>query len=262
MFLPLKDFNPTTCTPYVTLGIMGICILVFLWEAASGNMGMNRIIYEYGLIPAHFFGTAQPLAGANTASPSVTLITSMFLHGGWMHLIGNMLFLWVFGNNIEDELGPIRFVIFYLLSGLAAGFLQMGISPDSAIPMVGASGAVSGVLGAYLLLHPRVKILTLIFLGFFIMMRKITAAWFLGIWIAYQGLFAILDQGGVGGGTAWWAHIGGFVAGVALLFVLRPRRTAALSRKMWKQSYYTKKLPKKPAPKRQQRDNVKRGPWG
>ncbi len=253
MFFPLKDDNPTFHTPYLTIGLIAINILVFLYEVAA-PVGMQTIIAQYGLIPSALLGGTHPYPQVNPAGPIATLFTSMFLHGGWMHLIGNMLFLWIFGNNIEDALGSVRFIIFYLACGLGAAFLQIIVSPDSTIPMVGASGAISGVLGAYIILYPRVKIFTLVFLGIFITTARITAAWFLGIWIGYQGIFALLESGNTGGGTAWFAHIGGFIAGATLIFVMKPGRRPTLNFGAVRRPRQSYRPPED--------DNVHRGPWG
>ncbi len=254
MFFPLKDENPTTRPPIVTIGLMVICVLVFLLEIASGQQGMQQIIYQFGLIPSVLLGLNELPPNLDVIPAGATLITSMFLHGGWMHLIGNMWFLWIFGNNIEDELGHGRFLLFYLISGLGAAALQIIIGPNSDIPMVGASGAISGVLGAYMVLYPRAKILTLVFLGFFITMMRITAIWFLGIWFGMQLLYGLASAGGTGGGIAWWAHIGGFLAGVGLLYILRQKRARTVGT--------PKRSAFRPPPSNSDDDNIKRGPWG
>jgi membrane associated rhomboid family serine protease len=188
-------------------------------------------VCRLGLIPGELLGTAPPGAGVELArgvrcalSPEpqyTTLLTSMFLHGGWLHLIGNMVFLWVFGNNIEDAMGHGRFIVFYLVCGLVAAGAQLAISPASTIPMVGASGAISGVLGAYLLLYPRVRVHTLLFLGIFITTVDLPAYVMLGYWIVLQLLGGLPALAGLeaGGGVAFWAHIGGFVAGLVLIRV-------------------------------------------
>jgi len=181
----------------------------------------------------------------------------MFLHGGWMHLIGNMWFMWIFGDNIEDDLGHLKFIGFYLICGLTAAGLQMALNPASTIPMVGASGAISGVLGAYILLYPRVKVLTLVFLGFFITTARIAAGWFLGIWFGIQALYAFASVPGDGGGVAFWAHVGGFLAGMGLIFLMRPKAERTLSRESF--------TPMQDIPGREPKrrdDNIRRGPWG
>ncbi len=255
MFSPLKDDNPTTSKPVLTIGIIGLCSLVFLYELA---VGMGQVIYQLGLIPSVLLGNVNMPAELNALPAPVTLFTSMFVHGGWMHLIGNMLFLWVFGNNIEDVLGKFRFILFYVLCGLGAAGLQILIDPGSEIPMVGASGAISGVLGAYIILYPRVKVLTLIFF-FLITMVRIPAVWLLGVWIGYQIVFAIFEFGNAGGGTAWFAHIGGFIFGVGLIFILKPGRRPDFAWP-WARAQRLRKW-QNPAPKKDD-DNIHRGPWG
>src|SRR3990172_8152150 len=175
---PYRDENPTVLTPYVTVGIIAANVLAWLFVQGFGTMApLARSVCELGLVPGELLGTAAPgtatplgrgLACVVDPEPSYsTLVTSMFMHGGWFHLIGNMMFLWVFGNNIEDAMGHVRFGVFYVVSGLAAAAAQLAVNPASTVPMVGASGAVSGVLGAYLLLYPHARIYTLVFLGFF-----------------------------------------------------------------------------------------------
>jgi len=258
MFFPLKDENPAERPPIVTVSVIALCTLAFLWEVMSGQQGMAKIVYQYGLIPSNLLGLEDQF-GRNSVQGggAVTLLTSMFLHGGWMHLIGNMWFLWIFGNNIEDELGHVRFIIFYLVCGLAAAGLQMALNPSSNIPMVGASGAISGVLGAYILLYPRVRVLTLVFLGFFITTARIAAGWFLGIWFGIQALYAFASGPGDGGGVAFWAHVGGFLAGMGLIMVLKRGGPRILSR----EHFTPRKEYQRPKP-RPRDDNIHRGPWG
>jgi membrane associated rhomboid family serine protease len=233
---PLKDDVIGRTTPFVTIGLIALNVLVFLYQLSLGIEGprpghaARELIMEFGLIPCRLAGDcADALPGL--PSPWVTIFTSMFLHGGVFHVGGNMLYLWIFGDNVEDTLGHGRFLVFYLLSGIAAALVQTMVSPASEIPMVGASGAVSGVLGAYLLLFPHARVLTLLIFGFFFRMVHIPAIIVLGFWIVVQlvnGFLTVTTSmvGGesTGGVVAWFAHIGGVVAGMALLFVLRPRR--------------------------------------
>ena len=233
---PLKDDVPGRTTPFITVGLIALNVLVFLYQLSLGIEGpraghaARELIMEFGLMPCRLTGhCADGLPGL--PAPWLTIFTSMFLHGGIFHVGGNMLYLWIFGDNVEDTLGHGRFLVFYLLSGVAAALVQTMVSPASAIPMVGASGAVSGVLGAYLLLFPHARVLTLLILGFFFRMVHIPAVVVLGFWIVVQlvnGFLTVATSvvGGeaTGGGVAWFAHIGGVVAGMALLFVLRPRR--------------------------------------
>ena len=225
---PLKDDNPTHGTPIITVGLILANALVFFYQF-SLEMGDPRageaFIKEFGLIPCRLADACR--SAADLPSPILTIFTSMFMHGGLFHITGNMLYLWIFGNNIEDVLGHGRYLIFYLASGVVAALAQTGIGPSSTVPMVGASGAVSGVLGAYLVLFPHAYVTTLIILGFFFRVVKIPAVIVLGFWIVLQVLNG-LGSFGASGGVAFFAHIGGFVTGMGLLFVLKPRtRTRA-----------------------------------
>jgi membrane associated rhomboid family serine protease len=230
---PLKDDIPSRTFPFVTVSIVALNVLAFLYQVSLGigSPGAARaaqeFIEEFGLIPCRLTGACvDPVAGL--PSPYVTILSSMFLHGGLLHVGGNMLYLWIFGDNVEDTLGHFRFIIFYLLSGLAAALAQTAIAPSSMIPMIGASGAVAGVLGAYLILFPHARILTLLIIGFFVRLVYIPAVIVLGFWAVVQFFsgfmtLGVATGGAPGGGVAFWAHVGGFVAGIVLLFVLRPR---------------------------------------
>jgi membrane associated rhomboid family serine protease len=231
---PLKDDIPSRTFPFITVGLIVINVLVFFYQIslAVGSPGATRaaqeFIFEFGLIPCRLAGLCAD-AGPGLPSPYATVFTSMFMHGGLFHVGGNMLYLWIFGDNVEDTLGHFRFIIFYLLSGVAAALAQTAIAPSSEIPMIGASGAVSGVLGAYLILFPHARILTLLIIGFFVRMVYIPALVVLGFWAVVQFFSGFLTLGLAtggepGGGVAFWAHVGGFVAGMGLLFVFRPRR--------------------------------------
>jgi len=214
--IPLRDDNPTTLQPIVTMAIMATCVLVFLWQVMHAEAGQQLIAYALGVVPAVLMTDAVLPEEAAWIPPSLTVVTSMFLHGGWGHLIGNMLYLWIFGNNIEDSMGHVRYVVFYLLCGVAAVFAQVLPNPTSEIPMIGASGAISGVLGAYLLLHPHAKVLVAIPLGFVLQTMQLKAAWVLVLWFGLQLVSSMLSSS-EGGGVAFGAHIGGFVAGMALI---------------------------------------------
>lgn len=221
MVVPVHDDNPTSRRPWVTWSLIAICVLVFLAQLGFGAEGFQRSVYALGVIPAVLYGQAQLPPEVALVPPSLTIVTSMFLHGGFGHLLGNMLFLWVFGNNVEDAMGHGRFVLFYLLCGAAAVLAQVLPDPASALPMVGASGAISGVLGAYMLLFPHARVLLalpppLIFitLGWF------RAVWVLAGWFVLQLLMSATARGGSGeeaGGIAFGAHIGGFIAGALLI---------------------------------------------
>ncbi len=214
---PLRDDNPTSIAPIVTTILIIINVVVFLYQLSLGPRGGQLFIYQYGAIPAVVLGE-KSLPHAVVAIPSsLTLFTSMFLHGGWMHLIGNMWYLWIFGDNIEEAMGRARYIIFYLLAGLAASVSQILSNVGSVLPSIGASGAIAGVLGAYVLLYPRARVETLIFLGIFIRIVSIPAGFVLGFWFMLQLLSGSMSGGQDAGGVAFWAHIGGFVAGMLLV---------------------------------------------
>lgn len=218
--IPYKDDNPTRTLPFVTVGIIILDTLIFLYQLFSPT-GMERLAYAYGAIPHHImtFETVQPI------HPILTVFTSMFMHGGVFHLAGNMLYLWIFGNNIEDQLGHIRFIIFYIFCGIVAAYAQVITNPDSLTPMIGASGAISGILGAYLLLFPRAGVHTLVFLGFFITVVKIPALVVIGFWAVVQFVNGLISTGLTrDGGVAWFAHIGGFLTGLLTIKLWLPRR--------------------------------------
>lgn len=212
--IPLKDDNPRTSIPFVNISLIVINTVVFMYELSLGPQ-INNFIYEYGAIPASI------VQGRNLQ----TLFTSMFLHGGFVHLGGNMLYLWIFGDNIEGYLGHSRYILFYLISGLLAAMTHIFLSGISEVPMIGASGAISGVLGAYLVKYPRARVLVVIPIFFFLDIRKVSALFVLGFWFVIQLFYGIASIGVQGGGVAVWAHVGGFVAGVILInFFPRKRR--------------------------------------
>ncbi len=223
--IPLRDENPVRIVPFVTWGVVAVCVLAFLVQISLGAPGFNRIIFALGVIPAVLFGHAYLPPEIALVPPAATVVSSMFLHGGWLHLIGNMLYLWIFGDNIEDRMGHLRFLVFYLACGVAAVFAQAVPAPESVVPMVGASGAISGVLGAYLLLFPRARVLVLVPLGFVLQVIRLPAVWVLGLWFLVQLLSSLMAPEGEGG-VAFRAHLGGFLAGLVLVpvFLLgRPR---------------------------------------
>jgi membrane associated rhomboid family serine protease len=242
MFLPLKDINPTERTPIVTIGFIVINVLVFFYQKSLGPVGFGMVIAKLGATPyeitrmtdltgiyniggyalEHFKGP-RPIA--------LTLFTSMFMHGSWWHLGGNMLYLWIFGNNVEDILGPMKYIIFYFACGLAAHALHIVSGPSSIIPTVGASGAISGLLGAYLIAYPRARVLTLMFIFFFIRLTVLPAAVIIIYWFVIQLIYGLVALGGMHhGGVAWFAHIGGFIAGVALIYAMAGRTIRWLRR--------------------------------
>ncbi|MEK9672512.1 MAG: rhomboid family intramembrane serine protease [Rhodospirillaceae bacterium] len=214
--MPLYDNNPKHRIPFqfVTVALIAACVGVYLWQFSLGPKGGQDAVYALGAIPAVVSGHKTLPPDLAWVPAELTLITSMFMHGGWMHLIGNMLYLWILGDNVEDAMEHVKFLIFYLLSGLAAVFAHMALDTASTVPLVGASGAISGVIGAYLLLHPTAKIHTLVMFRFMVALPAWVA---LGLWIALQFFNAAQDAGGTGGGVAWWAHIGGAVAGMILV---------------------------------------------
>jgi membrane associated rhomboid family serine protease len=232
---PLKADLASRTFPISTVSLIAVNLIVYLYQVSLhlGAAGVDprvsqEFVMEFGLIPCRLAGACG--SPFEFPPPMLTVFSSMFLHGGIVHIAGNMLYLWIFGNNVEDTLGHGRFVAFYLLAGILAALAQTASHPVSAVPMVGASGAVAGVLGAYLLLFPRATILTLLVIGFFIRFVHVPALIVLSFWFVMQFLSGFLARsfGEVSGGVAWFAHIGGFLSGMVLLFLLRPRRLARL----------------------------------
>ena len=208
--IPLRDVIPSRTTPYVTIGIIVLNAVMFLWELSVGSQ-IDRFLFTFGLVPANFMWSR--------------VLTSMFVHGGWLHFGGNMLYLWIFGDNVEDRMGHGRFIVFYLLCGIAAALAQTAMAPDSPVPMVGASGAIAGVMGAYFVLYPRSRIVTLVPLFVFVQIMEVPAILFLGIWFFMQFISGVGSIATVAarnsGGVAFWAHVAGFVTGVAGVMVFR-----------------------------------------
>jgi len=227
--IPLKDDNPTSGRPIVTYFIIGLCILIFLLQLSSQSYKTGQLFYSYGLIPSVLMNNNQLPMDLYEIPSWITIFTSMFMHGGFMHLIGNMLYMWIFADNIEDSLGPSKFLIFYLLAGIGAAMTQVLMDTYSQVPMVGASGAIGGVLGAYLINYPNAKVLVLIPFGFFSQLIKIKALYVLGLWFVLQFISS-------GGGVAYAAHIGGFISGIILIL------------------FFNKKIRKK--------NKIIKGPWG
>ena len=223
--IPLRDRNPTRRTPFITWGLIGACLVAFAIElsisASGGDRALEAFFQEWGAVPADITRALE--AGNYLGQATLGMFTSMFLHGGWLHLLGNMLFLWIFGNNVEDRLGPLPYLLFYLVGGIAAALTQVVIDPSSSVPLVGASGAIAAALGAYIVLFPGARILSLVFLGFFYQLLEIPAIIVLGIWFGLQLLsgFAAFDATTAQGGVAFFAHIGGFVFGLAVGLLLR-----------------------------------------
>jgi len=233
--LPLRDANPTLRTPLVTLGLVIACFVGFAWElglmASGGEAALEDFISKWGVVPADL--TAAWGRGDYVSQQTATLITSQFLHGGWFHLLGNMLYLWIFGNNVEDRFGRVGFLVFYLAGGVLAGLSQVAIDPASTIPTIGASGAIAAVLGAYFVLFPRARVTSLVFLGFFYQLIDVPAIIVLGFWFVLQVIDGLASVGVTQtGGVAVFAHIGGFVAGalaarIIVTWSTRRRRSPA-----------------------------------
>lgn len=227
MFIPIRDDAPTVRKPYLTVSLIVVNSLIFFYSISLGARGFQLFTVQFGYIPVEFVSGLE-LTPQLAASAYLTPFTSMFMHGGWLHLIGNMLFLWIYGNNIEDYFGPVKFLLFYIVSGLAAIALYTLFGPSSQVPLVGASGAIAGVMGAYIVLHPRARI-TVLVIFFFIQFVVLPAKVVLGIWFVYQLLMSMIGSA-TGGGVAWMAHVGGFVFGWAVLKLLsRGRRPRASS---------------------------------
>ena len=229
-FFPLFDENSTTRRPLIVWMMITACIIVFFWQQSLDDVPARLALYQFGFVPTIVF-QGDTLPSKLILVPAwTTIITSMFLHGGWLHLGGNMLYLWIFGDNVEDAMGRIRFILFYLLCGIAAALAQAAINPSSSIPMVGASGGIAGVLGAYLILHPKAAVRCLMVIIVFFRFINLPAWLVLGGWIGLQ--FAAAPQAfqGTEGGVAYMAHIGGFVAGIALIPFFKKRHISLFDR--------------------------------
>ena len=231
--IPLKDDNPTSSKPIVTYFLISVCVFVFLLQLGSQSYKTGQLFYSYGLIPSVLMGHNQLPMDLYAVPAFATIFTSMFMHGGFMHLIGNMLYMWIFADNIEDNLGPTKFLIFYLLAGIGAAMTQVLMDTQSQVPMVGASGAIGGVLGAYLINHPNAKVLVLIPFGFFSQLLKIRALYVLGFWFILQFINSFLSSSSVGG-VAYAAHIGGFISGVILILFFNKKSTKSNFKKTTK----------------------------
>ena len=219
--IPLRDTQPSYSKPLVTMAIIAVNVLAFLFEISLDPDLRENLIYAFGIVPDRFH--------------YIDLMTSMFLHGGWMHLIGNMWFLWIYGDNVEDILGSAQYLLFYLACGVAAALLHVALNGDSRVPTIGASGAIAGVMGAYLVKFPRSRIITLIFLFVFVTTVEIPAYVILLYWFVIQ-IFSGVGSVGYSqisqGGVAWFAHVGGFVTGIILVMLMRPRERYRLHREL------------------------------
>ncbi len=216
--IPLKDNTPTSSFPFITILIIIVNTTIFFFQTSLGPFAGELFVFKTGAIPYEIVRLTD-IGPKALLAPPFTLLTAIFVHGSFFHLAGNMLYLWIFGNNIEDSIGHVRFGLFYILAGILASLFHILTNVDSTVPMVGASGAIAGILGAYFVLHPRSEILTLIFFFFFIHIVRIPAIIFLGLWFAFQ-----LFSSHSGGGVAWYAHIGGFITGVVMIFFFRKKR--------------------------------------
>jgi membrane associated rhomboid family serine protease len=233
---PLRDDNPTQLLPLFTVALTAACAAVWVLVQGAGLSPetLDASVCSLGAIPAEVSGRTGAWADGPCPPGGLSweaLVTSMFLHGSWLHLVGNLWFLWIFGNNVEDILGPFRFVLFYLACGLGAHALHIASDPSSTVPTIGASGAISGVLAGYLVAFPRARVLTLVFLGFFIRMAVLPAYVIIVYWFVIQFVFALASLGGTGtGGVAWFAHVGGFLAGLALILAMAGNRLSWIRR--------------------------------
>jgi len=237
--IPLKDDIPSRTFPIVNIILIILNVFFFLVEVSLGER-LNVLFGNFGVVPAKFFASYylidDRIVYVGTVDRIIPLFTSMFLHGGWFHLLGNMLYLWIFGDNVEDRMGHLRYLIFYILCGLIAGMTHIIFNPSSKVPSVGASGAIAGVLGAYMLSFPTARVVVLVVLFFYIDFIALPALLVLGFWFVMQFFSGVLSLGvesASAGGVAWWAHIGGFVAGMVLLFVFKRRNYYPAGRDIW-----------------------------
>ncbi len=204
--LPIRDENPSGITPVVTYSLIGINFLVFFWQIAGSPGRFERIVLNYGFIPA--------ILVSDPADGLLRMFTSMFLHGGWAHIMGNMLYLYIFGDNVEAALGRLRYLTFYLVSGIGASLTHLAFSWGSTVPAIGASGAISGVLAAYMIFYPEARIETVVLMGYIWQVVKVSALYYIGFWFVWQVIVGLISGGA--GGVAYWAHVGGFVAGAVI----------------------------------------------
>jgi membrane associated rhomboid family serine protease len=221
--LPLRDDQPRYSTPFVTYFLIGLNLLIFLFESALDAGSLKNLVYQFGVVPANFTALLAGPPKYPLVAVVLPFFTSMFLHGSWMHVIGNMWFLYIFGDNVEDYLGHFKYLVFYLVAGILAMGAQVATDPLSRVPTLGASGAIAGVLGAYFILYPRARVLT----WFFVFIIYIPAWIILGYWFAFQFLSgaatSLVYEGKSVGGVAFWAHVGGFIAGAIMIKIFPPR---------------------------------------
>ncbi len=226
--IPLRDINPTERFSLVTAFFIVVNIAVFIYELLLGAGARDAFVSSFALIPQRLF--SQQAAARGAVPVEATMFTSMFMHGGFLHIAGNMLYLWIFGNNVEDSMGRMRFILFYFLCGVVAAYSHALANASSAVPMIGASGAISGVLGAYLMLFPRARVLTLVAFGLYVRTVELPAMFVLGFWFVLQFLSALVAAG-TGAGVAWYAHVGGFVAGMAFIGLFKRKKVPFWGRK-------------------------------
>jgi len=239
--IPIRDDIPSRSYPVVSVSLIVINVLAFLYELTLGSEGLELFFQEYAVIPARYFaaGYVDPFGRIHQFGLTdlvVPVFTAMFLHGGWLHVGGNMLYLWIFGDNVEDRMGRGRFLIFYFLCGVLATVAHIVFNPESRAPSLGASGAIAGVLGAYLLLYPRARVITVVPIFFFIQFIPIPAFIVLGVWFLQQFFAGAMSLGAASaqtGGVAWWAHIGGFIAGMALVHLFKRKDYWPVHRDLW-----------------------------
>jgi membrane associated rhomboid family serine protease len=255
--IPLYDDNPSARAPLATQVLIGLCVGAFLWQ-----LGQNPrwVAYSYGMVPAELFGLWRPVRFGNAVPPWATIFTSMFLHSGWLHLIGNMVFLWIFGSKTEAALGAGRYLLLYFGSGVAAALTQAAAMYDSHVPMIGASGAIAGALGAYLLLYPRANVHTFVWIVIFFRIVTLPAWLLLGLWFAMQLISGLSAE--TAGGVAVWAHVGGFLAGLLLLVLLRPPHVGLLQPRRTRVFVVTRPGYRGSVPPAGRPPLRPRGPWG
>jgi membrane associated rhomboid family serine protease len=244
--IPLRDDVPSRTFPFVNYAIIGLNLLVFFGELGMGA-GLERFFYRAAVVPVifagrdHVFEIRDLVASVLDHELRARVLLSMFMHGGWAHLLGNMLYLWIFGDNVEDRCGHFKYLIFYLLCGYAATWAHIWAEPASRVPSIGASGAIAGVLGAYMTLYPRARVVALVPIFIFIEIMQLPAIFFLGFWFLQQFVLGLVDLSGprgAGGGVAWWAHIGGFLAGIVLIRLLQSRKRRPAARDTWWEDRY------------------------
>jgi membrane associated rhomboid family serine protease len=228
---PIRDENPQLKIPFVTFAIIALNAAAWIFfQGLGSDPALTWSVCRLGLIPGDLLGNIELPRGSQLLCPIdgqgtwLTVLSSMFMHGSWIHIVGNMWFMWIFGGNVEDSMGHTRFAIFYVLCGIAAAAAQIIANPSSAVPMVGASGAIGGVMGAYIMLYPRVHVHMLLILGFYITTFAVPAVFMLGYWIIVQVLGGMMSVGASGGGVAFWAHVGGFAAGAVLILLFKDNR--------------------------------------